>query len=108
MKNKAKKLETLYLTAILILSINNVIYAAQPPELVAKALLLFGDATGWLIPLIIAATVLMVAFFFFQKTMSDDQAQSAELNKKIKTTIVAGVIGVASSGLVNFILSYFQ
>ena len=107
-KKILKRITKITLAVSIIMSSKVYASAAGQPAIVTNSIRLITDATGWLMLLIPLVAALMVGFWSFQKSMSDDQAQTADLNKKIKTTIISGAIGVSASGLVNFILGYFS
>jgi len=81
---------------------------AATPDIITNTQTLLGDATTWLLILVPSLATIMVIVFSLQKTTADDQAHTAELNKKIKATIISAVIAVAATGLVKLILGYYS
>ena len=104
-KNNSKKLMTGAMVAMYSAPVMATDTSSVP--IVGGIQKLLGDVTGWLTMLIPLACGASIAFFALKKSMSDDQSVAQDCNKKMKNTLISGVIGVSAVAIVNFLLTYF-
>ena len=69
---------------------------------------LINDAMGYLRMFVIGGTSFFVAKHYTLKMASSDDNQKASYDRKIKTTIIAGVSALITTQLVAWILGYFK
>lgn len=70
---------------------------------------LLNDAMKWLLILIPLSTALAVAYFSLIKQWSDgDSGVVSTANRRMKTALIFGSIGMAASGIVKGFLAYFK
>jgi len=83
--------------------------SAEEPKIVTGTKNLFNDGLGWILILIPIATALMIGYHALLKLLSDaDPGVVAEKNKKMKSTLVAGIIGESAMGIVTAVFKYYQ
>lgn len=87
---------------------NTTVFATEQPGIVSGTKNLAGDVSGWLTLLIPTVAGAYLAYLGLQKSASDDQAHTADLNKKMKNTIISAVIGMSASGIITFLLNYYK
>lgn len=63
---------------------------------------------GYLTMFVIGGTAFFVAKDYALKMASSDDNQKASYDRKIKTTIIAGVCALITTQLVDWILGYFR
>lgn len=73
-----------------------------------KVLLLLNDAMTYLNMFVVGGTAFFVAKDYALKMASSDDNQKASYDRKIKTTIIAGVCALVTTTFVNWILGYFK
>lgn len=73
-----------------------------------NVLTLINDAMSYLKLFVIGATAFFVALSFAQKMAATDDNIKASYDRKIKTTIIAGVCALVTTEFVSWILGYFQ
>jgi len=77
-------------------------------EILSNVLTLINDAMGYVRLFVIGATGFFVAKDYALKMASSEDNQKASYDRKIKTTIIAGVSALLSVQFVNWILNYFK
>ena len=78
-------------------------------EIILESVLkLINDAMGYLRLFGIGGTAFFVAKDYALKMASSDDNQKASYDRKIKTTIIAGVLALVTTEFVNWILGYFK
>lgn len=69
---------------------------------------LINDAMNYLRLFVIGGTAFFVAKDYALKMAASDDNQKASYDRKIRTTIIAGVSALVTTQFVAWILSYFQ
>ena len=106
--NKLKTKKTQLITAGTIALYSTPVMATQGGvPIIGGVTKLLNDALGWLSGLIPLGCALFLGFHAFKKTMSDDQAMIADCNKKMKNTLISGVVAVSAVLIVKFLLSTY-
>ncbi len=77
-------------------------------EILENVLSLINDAMGYVRLFVIGATGFFVAKDYALKMASTEDNQKAGYDRKIKTTIIAGVSALLSVQFVNWVLTYFK
>lgn len=94
-------------TALFYLSIVSPSHAATP-NIVSGAQRLAQDALTWVLILVPVTAGTMVGYHAWMKSMADGEPGAvAERNKKIKQTLIGGVVAESAAGITQLILSYF-
>lgn len=76
--------------------------------ILTKVLKLINDSMVYLKMFVVGGTAFFVAKDFALKMASSDDNQKASYDRKIKTTIIAGVSALITTQFVSWILGYFQ
>ena len=76
-------------------------------SILGNVLALINDAIGYVRLFVIGATGFFVAKDYALKMASSEDNQKASYDRKIKTTIIAGVSALLSVQFVNWVLEYF-
>jgi len=97
---------TLIVSAIVVASQINTVYAADP-KMVTGAKKLASDITLWLLILIPVVAAAAIGYQALMKMLNDDPGSVADRNKKMKNILVAGAIGESASAIVTAFLAYF-
>lgn len=77
-------------------------------SILANVLKLINDAMNYLKMFVICGTAFFVAKDYALKMTTSDDNQKASYDKKIKTTIIAGVCALITTQFVSWILGYFK
>lgn len=78
------------------------------PSIVSNAVDLIQDVLTWILILIPISGGAMLAWHAWMKQLNDgDSSEVAMRNKKMKNVIIASIIAMSASGIVQLILSYF-
>lgn len=77
-------------------------------EILADVLRLINDAMGYLKMFVIGGTAFFVAKEYALKMACSDDNQKASYDRKVRTTIIAGVLALITTQFVSWILGYFQ
>lgn len=77
-------------------------------SILENVLNLINDAMGYLQLFVVGGTAFFVAKDYALKMASSDDNQKASYDRKIKTTIIAGVCSLITTQFVSWILSYFK
>lgn len=77
-------------------------------DILSNVLKLINDAMGYVRVFVIGATAFFVAKDMALKMASSDDNQKASYDRKVKTTIIAGVLVLVTAEFVNWVLSYFK
>lgn len=77
-------------------------------SILANVLKLINDAMNYLKMFVIGGTAFFVAKDYALKMTTSDDNQKASYDKKIKTTIIAGVCALITTQFVSWILGYFK
>ena len=77
-------------------------------SILQDVLKLINDAMGYLRLFVIGGTAFFVAKDYALKMASSDDNQKASYERKIKTTIIAGVSALVTTQFVSWILGYFK
>jgi len=77
-------------------------------EILSDVLRLINDAMGYVRVFVIGATAFFVAKDMALKMASSDDNQKASYDRKVKTTIIAGVSVLLTAEFVNWVLGYFK
>ena len=77
-------------------------------SILQDVLKLINDAMGYLRLFVIGGTAFFVAKDYALKMASSDDNQKASYDRKIKTTIIAGVSALVTTQFVSWILGYFK
>lgn len=77
-------------------------------SILQNVLHLINDAMGYLRLFVIGGTAFFVAKDYALKMASSDDNQKASYDRKIRTTIIAGVSALITTELVNWIMGYFK
>ena len=77
-------------------------------EILQSVLNLINDAMRYLRMFVIGATAFFVAKDYALKMASSDDNQKASYDRKIRTTIIAGVSALITTQFVSWIMGYFQ
>lgn len=84
-------------------------FAAGQPAIVGQATRLLQDVSGWLLGLIPAGTTAALGWQALQKQLSDgDPNTIAQINHKMRNTLIGGAIGTGAAGIASAFLSYFR
>ena len=79
------------------------------PHFVQNTLTLLDDALTWILILIPSTASLMIAYHAWRKKMADGEpGEMEQRDKKMKTILVAAVIGMSAASIVKAILAYYQ
>lgn len=106
-KSIKTKIKTFNFTTFLtMLLLQNKIFAADL-NLITGTQKLINDVTYLLLGLIVVVCVGCLIYFQLRK-MSADQQEQTMWDKRSKTAIVALVIGLCASGIINFVASYYM
>ena len=95
-----------FTTFLTMLLLQNKIFAADL-NLITGTQKLINDMTYLLLGLIVVVCVGCLIYFQLRK-MSADQQEQTMWDKRSKTAIVALVIGLCASGIINFVASYYM
>lgn len=76
--------------------------------ILANVLKLINDAMNYLKMFVIGGTAFFVAKDYALKMATSDDNQKASYDKKIRTTIIAGVSALITTQFVSWILGYFN
>ncbi len=76
--------------------------------ILAKVLQLINDAMGYLKLFVIGAVSFFVAKDYALKMACSDDNQKASYDRKIKTTVIAGVSALITTQFVSWIMGYFK
>ncbi len=77
-------------------------------RILGDVLRLINDAMGYVKLFVIGATAFFVAKDLALKMASSDDNQKANFDRKVRTTIIAGISVLLTAEFVNWILSYFK
>lgn len=77
-------------------------------SILSSVLKLLNDAMSYLKMFVIGGTAFFVAKDYALKMTSSDDNQKASYDRKIRTTIIAGVSALITTQFVSWILGYFQ
>lgn len=77
-------------------------------SILQNVLNLINDAMGYLKLFVIGGTAFFVAKDYALKMASSDDNQKASYDRKIRTTIIAGVSALVTTQFVAWILGYFK
>lgn len=77
-------------------------------KILGDVLRLINDAMGYVKLFVIGATAFFVAKDLALKMASSDDNQKANFDRKVRTTIIAGISVLLTAEFVNWILSYFK
>lgn len=116
MLKKIKKIVLVIFTSIF--SFTNYCFANTETELntqetVSNSILAIGterlitDLTNWLLVLAPIVTILMVGYYFFRKSSSDEM-DGKRWDNRIKIAIVSCIGVMLTSGLINLIIGYYR
>lgn len=80
-----------------------------PPQFVTSIRDLARDVTFWLASLLAPVTTgAMLGYFAWQKSIASGEGEATEVyNRKMKRTLIGGVLTICASGIASFILGYF-
>jgi len=76
--------------------------------ILSNVLQLLNDAMTYLKMFVIGGTAFFVAKDFALKMATSDDNQKASYDRKIRTTIIAGVCALITTQFVSWILEYFR
>lgn len=77
-------------------------------KLVTGTQALLDDVSTAIIILDIPVTAVMCAYFWFKKTHAEDEQDDKKWNGRFKTSLVAGIVVLVISSLVNIVASYYR
>ncbi len=77
-------------------------------KILGDVLRLINDAMSYVKLFVIGATAFFVAKDLALKMASSDDNQKANFDRKVRTTIIAGISVLLTAEFVNWILSYFK
>lgn len=77
-------------------------------EILNNVLTLINDAMSYLRLFVIGGTAFFVAKDYALKMAATDDNQKASYDRKIRTTIIAGVSALVTTQFVSWVLGYFQ
>lgn len=77
-------------------------------SILSSVLKLINDAMNYLIMFVVGGTAFFVAKDYALKMTTSDDNQKASYDRKIRTTIIAGVSALITTRFVSWILEYFK
>jgi hypothetical protein len=110
MKQKTvKRSMMIFLTALFIMALAAPVIYASPTgaDLANKAAKFFNDGLTWILILVIPVGGLWFAYHALMKMQTEEPAEIASRNKKMKNILVGVAIVESSLAIVKIISSYF-
>jgi len=106
--NKTKEEYKNIMVSIMTLIIMSNKAYANPPKIVTGTVDLFTDVSNWLLILIPVVAGAFFGYFALKKSATEDDAVIADMNKKMKNTIISAVIAETGAGIVRLVLGYYS